>query len=110
MKKATFLFILLFMTVLIKAQDYQLSFTGSGQSANVDSVFVENLTQGTTTELAGSDILHLLGNVGITSQSGTNKDLQIYPNPMKETSKLTFHNEQADAVKIKIYDVAGKLI
>ena len=91
MKKATFLFILLFTTVLIKAQDYQISFTGSGQSTNVDSVFVENLTQGTTLELLGSDILHLVQTVGITSKPATNEDLQIFPNPMNETSKLKFH-------------------
>lgn len=110
MKKATFLFILLFITVVIKAQDYEISFTGSGQSTIVDSVFVENLTQDTTVELAGSDILHLVGTVGITSQSATNEDLQIYPNPMKGTSKLEFYNDQADDVKIEIYDVEGKLI
>ena len=110
MKKTTFLFILLFMTFLIKAQDYQISFTGSGQSTSVNSVFVENLTQGTTLELAGSDILHLVGTVGIESQSGTNEDLQIYPNPMNETSKLEFYIDQPDDVKIEIYDMGGKLI
>ena len=110
MKKATFLFILLFTSVLIKAQDYQISFTGSGQSTNVDSVFVENLTQGTTLELLGSDILHLVGTVGIAAQLGTNDDLQIYPNPINKTSKLSFHTDQVDDVKIEIYDVNGKLI
>jgi len=110
MKKATFLFILLFITVVIKAQDYEISFTGSGESTSVDSVFVENLTQDTTVELAGSDILHLVGTVGIETQSGTNEDLQIYPNPMNETSKLEFYNEHSDDVKIEIYDVEGKLI
>ena len=98
------------MTFLIKAQDYQISFTGSGQSTSVNSVFVENLTQGTTLELASSDILHLVGTVGIESQSGTNEDLQIYPNPMNETSKLEFYIDQPDDVKIEIYDMGGKLI
>jgi uncharacterized protein (TIGR02145 family) len=110
MKKATFLFILLFITVVIKAQVYEISFTGSGQSTNVDSVFVENLTQGTTIELAGSDILLLVEETSIASQSLTNEDLHIYPNPMKETSKLEFYIGQPDDVKIEIYDVGGKLI
>jgi len=110
MKKITFLFILLFITILIKAQDYQISFTGSGQSTNVDSVFVENLTQGTTLVLLGSDILHLVGTLDIVDQSVTSNNLHIYPNPISETSKLSFYTEQADDVKIEIYDISGKLI
>ncbi|MFO7878447.1 MAG: T9SS type A sorting domain-containing protein [Bacteroidales bacterium] len=110
MKKATFLFILLFTSVLIKAQDYQISFTGSGQSTTVDSVFVENLTQDTTLALAGSDVLHLVGTVGISSQSNTNENLNIYPNPMQQTSRIEFHSEKPDNVKIEIFDLSGKLI
>jgi uncharacterized protein (TIGR02145 family) len=110
MKKATILFLLLFITIVIKAQDYEISFTGSGESTSVDSVFVENLTQDTTIELAGSDILHLVGSAGVASQPGTNEDLQIYPNPMKGSSKLEFSSGQPDDVKIEIYDVGGKLI
>ena len=110
MKKATFLFILLFMTVLTKAQDYQISFTGSGQSTTVDSVFVENLTQGTTIELLGSDILHLVQTLDIANQSVARDNFHIYPNPINKTSKLSFHIDQPDDVKIEIYDVNGKLI
>jgi len=110
MKKTTFLIILLFYTALLNAQDYQISFTGSGASTTVETVFVENLTQGTTRVLAGSDILHLVGTVGIQSHSNTNENLSIYPNPMQETSKLEFHSEKPDNVKIEVFDMNGKLI
>ena len=110
MKKTTFLFVLMFTAILAKAQDYQISFTGSGESTTVDSVYVENLTQGTTLELLGSDILNLVQTLGVASQAGINKDIKIYPNPVKESSKIQFYNDQTDDVGINIYDVAGKLI
>ena len=110
MKKITFLFVLMFTAVLAKAQDYQISFTGSGESTTVDSVYVENLTQGTTLELLGSDILNLVQTLSVVSQAGINKDIKIYPNPVKESSKIQFYNDQTDDVRINIYDVTGKLI
>jgi hypothetical protein len=46
-------------TMSITAQDYQISFAGTGESTVVTSVKVENLTKGTMLEISGSDILHL---------------------------------------------------
>lgn len=110
MKKATLIIALLFVTTMINAQNYQISFTGSGESTNVETVFVENLTQGTTLELAGTDILHLVGTVGISSQSDVNLDLNIYPNPMQGTSKIEFYSNKPDDVKIEIFDLNGRLV
>ena len=45
---------------------YLITFAGTGASANVISVKVENLTAGTSLTLNGSDILRLTGAVGIT--------------------------------------------
>lgn len=110
MKKIPLLIILLFALLLTKAQDYLISFSGTGESTTVDSVFVENLTQGTSLKLAGSDTLHLLGSVGISSLSNTDKDLNIYPNPMQEASRIEFYNDQPDDVQIEVFDLEGKLI
>ncbi len=110
MKKATLIIALLFVKTMINAQNYQISFTGSGESTNVETVFVENLTQGTTLELAGTDILHLVGTVGISSQSGVNLDLNIFPNPMQGTSKIEFYSDKPDEVKIEIFDLNGRLV
>jgi uncharacterized protein (TIGR02145 family) len=109
MKKATFIIALLFVTTMINAQNYQISFTGSGESTSVETVFVENLTQGTTLELAGTDILHLVGTVGISS-SDVNLDLNIYPNPMQGTSNIEFYSDKPDDVKIEIFDLNGRLV
>jgi hypothetical protein len=53
----TTLFIISISTLF--AQDYHITFTASGESTIIDSVYVENLTQGTRLTLPGSDTLHL---------------------------------------------------
>ena len=52
-----FLFMQVSSMFRLRAQDYQISFAGSGGSATVDSVFIENLTQGTTLKMKGTDVL-----------------------------------------------------
>lgn len=110
MKKITILILLLFITVAIKAQDYQISFSGSGESEGVDEILVENLTQEIALELEGSDILNLVGTLSNTSQLGVRKDIKMYPNPMQETGRIEFYNEQSENVKIDVFDLTGKLV
>ena len=96
----------------LRAQDYQISFTGSGESTTVDSVFVENLTQGTTLEMKGTDVLHLKGTVSVfetTSNNGTGK-LIFYPNPMKDITRMQFFLPQSGETVIRISDLSGRTI
>jgi hypothetical protein len=37
----------------IQSQNFQISFTASGSASSIDSIYVENLTQGTTLMLNG---------------------------------------------------------
>lgn len=108
--------ILLFMPVIptqkLRAQDYQITFAGSGESTTVDSVFAENLTQSTTLKMKGSDILHLKGTVSvfdISSDRETGK-ITFYPNPMKDHVKMQFILPEAGETMITLYDISGKEI
>lgn len=106
--KKSILLILLIISAYVKAQDYQLSFTGSGESTYVDSVFVENLTQGTSLELSGYDVLHLVGTTGINNQLLNNQvKVNIYPNPIFEVSNLEIVNQEPDNIRIEIYNSNG---
>ena len=98
------------MTVSIKAQNYQISFSGSGESTVVDNVLVENLTQGTSVELPGSEILNLVGTLRTNSYSNIEKGFKIYPNPMQQEAFLEFYNESDDDVRLEIFSIEGKLI
>jgi len=102
--------VLLFSTIYVKAQDYNISFMGSGESTVVDSVVVENLTQATTLKLEGSDILNLVGTLSIDNQVDDAQDVVIYPNPMKQISRISLYSNRAQNVEITISDVIGRTI
>lgn len=111
MKK--YLFVLLHLSVsFLQAQDYKISFAGTGESASVGSVTVENLTQGTSLTLSGTEILHLVG-----TSTGLNpnlydvvKTLHIYPNPMTENSIVEFVATAPGMTNIELFDITGKRI
>jgi len=107
MKNNCVFIFLLFVTAFIKAQDYQISFTGSGQIPNVNSLFVKNLTQGTTLELDGSDILHLKVNTGINSQLSIDDNVIIYPNP---ASDKLFIETEIEVSSISICNELGQIV
>jgi len=99
-----------FVFSAIQAQNYYIDFTASGTATTLDSVFVENLTQGTSITLQGNDTLHLYGTVGIISHNHNNDKLSIYPNPFNETSHLAFRSETTSMAGIDVYDIGGKHI
>ena len=94
------------------AQNYDLIFTGSGASDFIDSVFVENLTQGTTLAIGGEDILHLVNLVtGIVQPNQDHPgDLTVYPNPSREFSNLEFESSAPGNINIEILDVSGRTV
>ena len=109
--KITAVFLLTFLFNLTKAQDYLISFSGSGASSTVDSVYVENLTQCTDTMLGGGDILQLLATLGINEISpNSDPDLFIFPNPMEGSCKVDFDITKAGRTTIELYDIAGNRI
>ncbi|MEI7982680.1 MAG: FISUMP domain-containing protein [Bacteroidota bacterium] len=94
-----------------QAQDYLISFTGTGGSTTIDSVQVINLTQNTSLTLNGIDVLHLMGVVGIDPAiAQSNADLRIYPNPMNESSFVEFEPASSGNAILELCDVAGKLV
>lgn len=74
MKKRKFLFLFIFAVAKLQAQDYLISFEGTGATTAVDSVKVENLTQGTSLTVHGGNQLHLLGTVSVANPASA--DLQ----------------------------------
>ena len=93
-----------------QAQDYLISFAGTGATTSVGSVKVDNLTRMTTVTLNGTDILHLNASLGIEDQVIHNNVLHIYPNPMAEQSMLTFVAPDNGNAAISIVDLSGKTV
>lgn len=111
MKKTISVIFLSLIFLLSNAQNYQISFAGTGGSTTVNTVHIENLTQGTSLTIDGTDILQLLGEVGInqTASSLTNT-LSIYPNPMTETSYFEFESASPGMSTVTVSDVTGKQV
>jgi uncharacterized protein (TIGR02145 family) len=118
MKKITFLFdkhlgycALCLVSIFAQAQNYQITFAGTGASSKVDSVQVENLTQCRSISLNGSDILNLYANTGINEISNTkDNSLRIYPNPTTGYCLVNFEATAQGETTLGLYDIAGKKI
>jgi len=110
MKSVLILTFLLIISQNIIAQDYQIGFTGSGQSSTVDSVLVINLEQGTSVTLMGTDVLSLIGTVGLHEATLTDNHMSVYPNPMNESSTIEFYNPDKGLTTVRISDIAGKTL
>lgn len=110
MKTFTFFVSFLFAIAVLQAQDYQISFTGSGQSTTIDSIQIENLTQGTILSLNGDDVLNLVGALGIKTPTGNENMIKIYPNPMITSTTVEFFHSNTQTVWLEIFNEIGMLI
>ncbi|MBA4410308.1 MAG: FISUMP domain-containing protein [Bacteroidota bacterium] len=111
MKKLNLLLLILLAVVSIQAQDYQISFTGRGESTQVGTVKVENLTQGKSVTLNGTEILHLVAtSTGIIPMLETENTLRIYPNPTNGNSTIDFVATAIGMANIELFDITGKKV
>lgn len=96
----------------VQAQDYQISFSGSGASTTVDSVRVENITQGTRKTLSGNDILHLVSIVTDIDQTFVDIGSKVVfsPNPVSSNTRMKFSLPSAGEAAITVYDITGRKI
>ncbi|TSA25602.1 MAG: T9SS C-terminal target domain-containing protein [Bacteroidetes bacterium] len=108
MKKSILIIFLVLAILKSQAQDYLISFAGTGETNVVDTVKIDNLSSGATVTLNGGDTLHLIEAVGIGNPDNNNRTLQIYPNPMTEQSMLTFVTPGNGSAVICISDLSGK--
>jgi uncharacterized protein (TIGR02145 family) len=97
-------------TNIVSAQNYMITFSGSGQSNVVEAVEVKNTTQQTSVTLNGTDTLHLVDVVGINPIIHENAAMKVYPNPTRHTSRVEFYNSEAGNVTVEIIDITGKTL
>jgi len=102
------MFLMLSVTLKTYGQNYTISFTATGAVTTIDSVKVENITQGTSLSIIGNDTLHLIETSGIKDLSEKNENIKVYPNPMQGQTELSFYAEKSGNVQLIIYDISGK--
>jgi len=109
-KKISVLPFLVFIVLSGHAQDYQIDFSGSGQSILIDSIQVINLSQETSVRLMPGEVLQLVAQLGIHSRSENTQVLRIFPNPVKRSAQVEFDNACAGMYSIQILRETGCLV
>ena len=110
MKKVCLFIVVLFAFAKVQSQSYLISFNASGASTTVESVLVENLTQGTSITLDGTDVLELQLPTAINTVEESNNGLRISPNPMTSKCNVAFNLPISAQVIVDIIDVSGKIV
>ena len=111
MKRKLSLISFLLFSILLKAQDYQISFGVSGSDEIPDSVNIRNLDQSTELDLPGSDILHLVGEITGTGETyQVTSGLKVYPNPFQELTFVEIFSPSAGTIHLTLSDITGKLL
>ena len=97
------------ITTTVTAQNYMIDFTGTGAATTVDSVKVENLSQCTSIQMSGADILNLSSTVGISGAANANNEsIQIYPNPSSGSATISYQIKEPAFVTLRITDILGR--
>jgi uncharacterized protein (TIGR02145 family) len=95
----------------VNAQNYLITFSGTGESTTVNTVKVENLTRGTSLTLNGDNILRLTETTDIYSiKNRQSSELKIYPNPMTSYSILQICPPVKGDAIISVYEMTGRLV
>ncbi|MDY0103840.1 MAG: FISUMP domain-containing protein [Lentimicrobium sp.] len=111
MNKIIFSLIFILSFAKLQAQGYLISFGGIGAAFFVDSVQVQNLTQGENITLGGADELFLGLNVGIDQLTPSKKNsLYVYPNPITSQCNIEFELPTSGLATLAVSDVAGRKI
>jgi uncharacterized protein (TIGR02145 family) len=108
----TLLPILLLSFTRLGAQDYTISFAGSGASTSIDSVIVHNLTQGTSLIIPDGNQLQLVGALTGMNPTRLNPEtgLHIFPNPAYEEVEIAFSAISDANTELDLYDLFGRQI
>ena len=119
MKHTSFYLMILLLTVGISKSainqnsTIELTFTATsdGQHVLLDSILVENLTQGSDTTLYAPDTVLMLYNTGIENPALVNNAFSIsqnYPNPFTDFTTIKIDLSKKDHLEISIYGISGK--
>jgi uncharacterized protein (TIGR02145 family) len=110
MKKISLLILLILVIASANAQNFLISFAGTGASTTVDSVKVENITQCTEMTISGHDSLNLSGSTETNELNGPVSAANIFPNPSHGSCFIEFETTVQGPATIKVYDLTGKKI
>jgi uncharacterized protein (TIGR02145 family) len=106
--KAILLIFFIFLLIKVEAQNLVISFSSTKPDEKVDSVLVENLSQGKSIVVKGTNSLELTASTVSVSVYGLASQVKVYPNPVSDACSLRFENHESGNVVIGVFDLTGK--
>ena len=114
MKTKTYLLVVLLLVAsLTFSQTITLTFTGKFNSFHVplDSILIENTTQGVDTMLYYPDtVLTLQYSSGINELSGNKFEVESFPNPFKDQTSINVFLPESNNIEITVYNPIGQKV
>lgn len=111
MKKGIVITILLFIIIVVHAQEFSISFQPKEAENTIDSVLATNLRTNKNVSLLGGESLNLVKYLtGSHSVTNIPEVGFVYPNPSDCNVMLSFSIEKSQSVEIGLYDNLGKLL
>ncbi len=119
MKKTTFLILIICMGIVTftfsQKASITLTFTAvnNAQYVLLDSVYIENLTQGGDTTIYAPQSSLVIENVGIDDVSIENQTMtlsQNYPNPIRQQSNVNLFLPEKEDITIRIHNLIGQVV
>jgi uncharacterized protein (TIGR02145 family) len=105
----------LFLSAFSQKPTMELTFTAenNGQYVPLDSILIENLTQGGDTTLYAPDTVLVLDYVTSISDNEAIRKIsfsvsQNYPNPFKEKTTVNLYLPEKEHIKIIVRDIVGR--
>jgi len=92
------------------AQNYQITFTGSGMSTAVGTIQAWNLTADTSVTLNGTDTLLLLKPMSIEKTISDQINFSVYPNPSNGHGTINLFQTNQGMVSLDVIDLSGKTV
>ena len=104
-----------FNAIILNAQEISFTFTAnySCEYADLDSILIENLTQGVDTTLYYPDTMLNIALTGIDQfLTGSNNFYvsQNYPNPFETKTNIDVFLPECDNITIDVYDLLGRKV
>jgi uncharacterized protein (TIGR02145 family) len=102
LRKYSILALFSLFIINVHAQDYIISFSGSGASNAVDAVKVENLNQEIMVDLSGAQVLHLINGYSLQKENIVKKSTGIQKSNLAEV-KMRYNKGD----RLKITGISG---
>ena len=92
--------------------NYNINFTGTGASTTVESVIVQNLTQGTTVTVPVGNSLNLVSSItnSLEGESENNSNMRICQNAFEGKTVVSFYVNQSGITQLNLFGLDGRMV